>query len=399
MPTQRVRDLDALRGFALAGILVVNILVFGQPSLRYLLEPAFWDGWTDDAAFFVVHFFFRGQFITLFSFLFGVGFAMMAQRLAQKDVAFGWVYGRRVGMLLVFGLAHVLVLWYGDILVTYALCGVLLPLFLERRERTLKLWIGACLLLPVLGAGAVAAVTHAAQAAAGWGDGVLGLYHAAGERAREDLAFLLAAYGASSFSEVFSARMTELRYLGNDVLQLPYVFALFLLGVLAGRRRYPHRLAERVPEWSRWLPLLLLAGLLLNGLWYLLEGSVNPFHPDYRTALWAALFVTATPILTAAYVVAFLRVYRSGGRGPLRRGLEAMGQMALTNYLLQSLIATTMFYGYGLGLYGTLGPAALVAVALMILAVQMLGSAVYLARFRRGPAEWLWRRVTYGRAP
>lgn len=390
--------MDALRGFALVGILMVNILVLGQPSLRYVLEPGYWEGGADRAAFFGVHFLFRGQFITLFSFLFGVGFAMMAGRLMEKDVAFRWVYGRRVAMLLAFGLVHVLALWYGDILVTYALCGMLLPLFLNRSERTLKVWIGVALLLPVVGAGVMAALTHAAHWAPEWGDGLLALYASAEERAEQDLEFLLSGYAASSFGEVFRARMTEAAYLGNDVIQVPYIFALFLLGVLVGRRGYPHRLVELMPAWRRWLPLLLGAGFTLNAFWYLVEGWVNPFHPDVRTALWAALFVTATPFLAAGYAVTFLHFYGTRGAGILGRGLAAMGQMALTNYLLQSVVATSIFYGYGLGLYGQLGPAALVGLAMAILLLQMGGSAWYLRHFRRGPLEWLWRRVTYGRA-
>lgn len=402
-PSKRIIDLDALRGFALFGILIVNILYFGYPFLKIHLDTGLITGLGNQITLWGIRIFFEGKFITLFSLLFGLGFTMMATRFFERELPFYRVFYRRTGMLLIFGAAHFLLLWAGDILFIYGICAILLPLFLHRSEKTLKIWIGIFLLVPIVIFTLLTGLLELAM----MDPDIAGEL----EQAREDgyrqiseqTAWLLTAYRSSSFSEVFEARMIETGWMFKGMLFNPggfsYILAMFLVGVLWGKRNYARRGEELLPRWNRKLKWMLPAGLALTVFYLLVYNRADLLWIDWWLPLLLLLFIGATPLLTMSYSIAFLNAFQRIRNSLVGRGLAAVGRTALSNYLLQSLIATTLFYGYGLGLYGQLSILMLAGIAILIFALQMVLSLWYLRRWKMGPAEWLWRLVTYLKIP
>lgn len=401
--TDRIVELDALRGFALFGILMVNILYFAWPWQGYFLESAREPGVLDQAVLLLIRFLFEGKFITLFSLLFGLGFAMMATSLRERELPFYRMHYRRALMLMCFGAAHILLLWAGDILLVYGACALVLPLFLNCNTSTLRSWIVALLAVPPCWA-MLSLLLFQVQAqdpvaAADLRDARTTLR----EEARERLELMDEFYNASSFVKVFQARMLEYAWMIRGTLfgpsGLPYIMAMFLLGVLFGRRGDHLRIPELLPRWQWHLRWMLPAGGVLTLFYVYALHATEMLWLDLWFTLMVLFFVLATPLMALSWAVLFITAFRRLAGGMLMRGFTSVGRTALTNYLLQSLVATTLFYGYGLGWYGDLKPATLALVALAIYVGQMVISTLYLRHFRMGPLEWLWRLVTWMKLP
>jgi uncharacterized protein len=336
----RIDILDVLRGFALSGMLAVNV--------SYHLAPA--QTPAGHAAHTMVELLADGCFYPIFAFLFGVGFAMQLAR-GRGFLA------RRLGVLLVIGLADAVFLWWGDILVLYALLGF--PLLLLRRasDRVLTASLAVALI-----ASAVPWPRHDFE---GGGDAL--------ERA----------YRSGSYLEAVAARMEFLPPFWASQDQLPaHVFALFLLGLISHRRGLFAHGAPARPIVRR----VLVCGLILA-----VSGGAAValgVKPPLRDAVKAI----ARPAMAAVYCSGLALLY---ARRPTWVGwMRYAGRMALTNYLLQSLVLATVFYAYGFGQFRKMEPAAALALALAVFLAQTALSAWWLKRFRIGPAEWVWRRFT-----
>lgn len=392
---ERLAHVDVVRGFALFGILLVNMALFKAPAIVQASAPAA-TNLLDQLAAQAINLFAEGKFFTLFSFLFGFGFATQLLRARQHGVPFAPRYMRRLLVLLLFGVAHATLLWYGDILVTYALLGFALLLFRDSSPRTLLAWAIALLLGMTLLLGGGIAFVELQRADPAAGAAIL-----AAER--EQLASVEAEirrdtelYRAGSYGELVLARtLAPVGLIYNLVTQGIPVLAMFLLGLYAGRRGIladvpAHRgLLRRVRFWG------LLLGLTLSTLLVLAQTRLSLFGG--LAALLLAHSLTG-PLLALGYAATLVLLHeRPRWRAPLAP-LGAVGRMALTNYLLQTLICTTLFYGYGFGLYGQVGAALGVVLTLAIFALQVGWSVWWLRRFQFGPAEWLWRTLTYGRA-
>jgi uncharacterized protein len=205
-------------------------------------------------------------------------------------------------------------------------------------------------------------------------------------------------YGHGSFADIFGQRLKDHEdVLWGTLFMLPVIFAMFLLGLYAGRRRLLHE-PERYPRLLRWLAGWgLLLGLLCNLSYVVVSECVSRLEPSWATlgAYW--VYAVGTPLLSFGYAAGIVLLVQ---HEPWRRRLAplaAVGRMALTNYLLQTLICTTLFYSYGCGWFGKVGPAVGALLTIAIYAVQVPLSVWWLNRFRFGPAEWLWRCLTYGR--
>lgn len=402
-PRQRIVDLDALRGFALFGILIVNIIYFGYPFLKVFTDAELFTGVGDQLTLRGVRFFFEGKFITLFSLLFGLGFTMMAIRFIERELPFYRVFYRRVAMLLVFGAAHFLLLWAGDILFIYGMCAILLPLFLNRSEKTLKIWIGIFLLAPIfiwaLFAGMIELAMHDPEVAAELNQAREEVY----TEVAEQNTWLIKAYSSASIANVFEARMIETGWMFKGMIFNPggffYIMAMFLIGVLWGKRNYARRKDELLPQWNRKVRWMLPGGLIFTLFYLFALSRTDVLWIDWWTIIGSILFIMGTPLLTMSYSVLFINAFQRIRESFVGNGLAAVGRTALSNYLLQSVIATTIFYGYGLGLYAQLSLPLLMLIALAIFLVQISLSQWYLRRWNMGPAEWLWRVVTYWKKP
>jgi uncharacterized protein len=387
-PHQRIVSVDILRGFAVLGILLVNMLSF---SGYFHIPPHQLTG-LNRAAVLLIKFVAQAKFYTLFSFLFGWGMAIQMERAGQREdespspVPF---YVRRLLILLLIGLAHAILIWDGDILVTYALLGLLLLLFRKRSGRTLLVVAVICLLIPIL----ISTPGPAASLRAAY-DGL-----------REPLRrAMLEGYRANvlvegSYAEAVAHRVKALLFGHSGILYTgPHVFGMFLLGLYVGRRRILHDIPAHLPLFRRVLRWGLIVGLPCN---LLFVAATN--WPDLVPSAYAELATRgartiAGSALSLFYVSAIVLLTRR--RAWLHRlmPLAAVGRTALSNYLLQSIVGTFVFYGYGLGLYGELGLAITLALTFLLFRAQVGLSEWWLGeRFRFGPAEWLWRSLSYGK--
>jgi uncharacterized protein len=375
-----------VRGFALLGILLANMVFYCQPIAVALLGWAGTPGGLDRAVILLVRLLVEAKFYALFSLLFGVGFGLQLARAEARGTRFGWRYGRRLVGLAIFGLLHMLFLWTGDILHIYAVTGSLLLLFRKRRPRTVLWWALALLLVSLLFQLVATVMVPLLRASAS----------AAAPDPRRALAALASqgwqAYGQGNFLAVSQQRARDaLLFLPATLITLPSTLAFFLIGLWVARRGLLQELGagRRLP--MRVLALCLPLGLAINVL--LMLGR------DHQTAGWrlavgAAIFLGA-PLLTIGYAAGLVLLSAHGRWRRRLAPLAAAGRMALSNYLLQSLICSTLFYGYGFGLLGRFGPATASTLALAIWTAQLAWSRLWLTHFRSGPAEWLWRSFTY----
>ena len=389
---ERIGLLDALRGLALAGIFIVNIEWFSRPWQGFGNGMAQGLAGVDHVGAWLVHVFVSGKFWVLFSLLFGIGFALMMER-AQASGRSSRLYLRRLAVLFALGIAHALLAWVGDILHTYAIAalGLLLMRGLSPRAQLatgLAIYLGLYALSLLAGLAMMAVAPQQAE-----------LQPLLAEAARSGDAAAVV-YAGGGFAEVTAQRISDFSMLlANAFGVVALALAVFLVGSwlfrtgritdVAGNRRFFLRLAA----WC--LPL---------GLASTLAGAVvSTGHPDgFLNPRW--VFASSLHGLGALPMtlggVAVLALVWQGATGKRLLGVLApAGRMALTNYLLQSVIASLVFYGYGLALWGRVGHAGMVLLALVVFAAQVIASRWWLARYRFGPLEWAWRWLTYGRRP
>ncbi len=394
--TERIPTIDILRGFALFGILTVNMYLFSHPFQDYLL-PLPDLPWYDRLATWLVHMFSEGKFYPLFSLLFGLGFAIQLERAQARGGGFVPLYLRRLLVLFGFGLVHAYFIWIGDILTLYAVLGLVLLFFVRvRRPRTLLIWAAVFFILPQLAYAALAGLVElartvpegAAQIEAAFAEQEA-LFRAERERA-------LAAYSSGSYAEITAQRARDLQTIWFGSLAMaPMVMTMFLIGAYLGRRGVfraipGHRgLFRRLVIWG------FAIGLPANLLYTVLATRVQRSEFGWEFALMNIALSLGGLAQSLAYLGAITLLAE---RMPWQRWLGALapvGKMSLSNYLLQSIIATLIFYGYGLGLFNQVGAAAGLGLAVLIYLAQIPLSHWWMARFRYGPAEWLWRTLTY----
>ncbi len=389
-PAERIVALDVLRGFALLGILLMNIEGFVGPLDAAMsgLDPALRG--VDRIVDALVYVLVQGKFYTLFSLLFGMGFAVMAQRAETARGSFTGFFLRRSAALLLIGLLHALLLWSGDILVSYALLAVMLLAFREAPTSWLP-WMALVVYLftPLLWLliGAMASVAQADP------HGAVRWRHDMAEHVQRSaiaLAQQREAFGHGSYIQATVQRGRDLLdALGALLLNASSIFGMFLLGawcVRSGLAAQPQRFA-RLLAVLRCGVLPLGLALMLWSFW--LEPWMDPARLDLRLSGAFAMANVASGLMALGYAAWLLRAV------PALQWLAPAGRMALSNYLLQSLVCTTLFYGYGLGYFERLPRAWQIPFACALFALQMVLSHVWLRWFRFGPVEWLWRSATY----
>ncbi|WP_372012437.1 DUF418 domain-containing protein [Pseudoxanthomonas sp. 10H] len=386
---ERIASLDVLRGFALAGILLMNMEAFVGPVMGSYTGLDRGLSGADLFADGLVYFFVQGKFFTLFSLLFGMGFAMMVQRADAARRPFAGLYWRRSLGLLGIGLAHALLLWSGDVLVTYALLSFLLLAFRDV-PATVLAWLGvACYL-------AAPALVMGLGLLSGWMPGWDEVMAAQGREMDAMLESQRQAYGAGSYAMTVAQRVRDFGMtLSNLMVMGAMVFGMFLLGAAflrSGAIQQP-QLHPRLYAWLRRAVLPL--GLLVMLASFLLEPSMSFSVFDLRLALAQSLALVAGAMMCLGYLAWVMRGLEVPGIARWLELLAPAGRMALTNYLVQSIACTLLFYGYGLGFFEQLPRFWQVPFALGLFSVQVLYSRWWLERFRFGPAEWLWRSLTY----
>ncbi|MFI8434408.1 DUF418 domain-containing protein [Streptomyces sp. NPDC079020] len=378
---ERLAQVDALRGFALFGILMVNITYMASAYHGTGLEDPGLGGPPSEAVRGLVAVFFEAKFFLLFSFLFGYSFTLQIDSAERRGARFGPRFLRRLTGLFVIGAVHAVVLFPGDILTLYAVLGLILFALRRVRPRTVVWTAFALLAVTAIGYGLLAL----AVGQAGGGGGIAPSTASAAAQATEDL--------RGGPASVMGA---HLRQLPDVVLllvffQAPSALAAFLLGLAAGRRR-------GLADTDRHLTLLRRlqwAGFtvgLLGGIVYA-DASLN--HPETAYQLFAlGLDVITAPLLAAAYAATVLRLAHGRYGRAVVTTLAPAGRMSLTNYLGQSLVCALVFTGFGAALVGRVAPIGVAGIALALFAAQTVVGRWWLRRHAYGPLEWLLRAWT-----
>jgi len=378
-PDERIVALDALRGFAIFGILVINVWLFAMPE-GTLLNPTIYGEFSGANywAWLGSHVLFQGKFITLFTFLFGGGIVLFLA--GGKDVRF---HRRRMLWLAVFGAAHAYLLWYGDILFSYAVCALVVVALRDRPTRTLVA-VGLV----------VYAVPSVLEIVAGFTAGAAAIGDA-WQPAEAALRAEIEAYRGGWLAQMDHRAPTSFRrqtsglvgYTGWRVVGAMLLgMALFKSGVMTNDRS--------AGFYRRLIAVGAVAGLgiVLGGVAYI---EANDWNAG-AGLFWRQFNYWGSLPLATAYLGAVMLYCRGRRNGRVTRTLSAVGRTAFSNYILQTVLATTIFYGHGLGLFGRVSRVELLGVVVAVWVVQIVLSVAWLRRFRFGPLEWLWRVLTYG---
>jgi uncharacterized protein len=387
--TGRMDVLDVMRGVAVFGILLINIDSYiGHGFIPAAQRDALRGARFDASAAFAAEFLIQGKFYCLFSFLFGVGFSVFVERAAAKGHDAVRLFKRRLIGLLLIGLVHSILIWYGDILTTYAVIGFALIPFLRRDDRAVLraavLWLASPIAF-YLALLAIASVLPAPPSDAG-------------DALPPVMMKAVQAFAGGGYLDVVQGNIvfTAANLVRRLVLMFfPRVFGMFLLGVYAGRVRLFAHLDANAPLLKRLCLAGLAVGLPLAFAGAMLGGSGSPRPPSLLGLLEAIVESIATPLLALAYGAAICLLFRRF-QGALIV-LAPAGRMALTNYLLQSVAGVVLFYGLGFGLYGRVSLTVALAGCAAFFALQVVLSRAWLAFAAFGPAEWLWRMFTYRR--
>lgn len=380
--SDRFTEIDALRGFALFGILLANLPDFMGLSFAGERAPAL-IGDVDPQVFNALfNFVLDGKFYTIFSLLFGLGFSLQLDRLDKRGANGRAIFWRRMAVLFAIGICHLSFIWSGDILMLYALIGFTLPLFRPLSDRML-LVVAAILIFAVPFAGVYFINLRNPQWIAPVYDAAMGLYVAAGGDAQTEYFDELAQGGWDSIPR--RAASEWLFYIGGKLesWRIPKVLGIMLVGMWAGRRLVAGELLGN----RRLLWAVLVAGLAISVPFNLVYAQQQPHEQTH----WASLAGTVPAGL--AYAAAFLLTAPQLPR--VIAALAPVGRMALTNYLATSGIAVIVFYGIGFGMMGHLTVAPVYLGGIALFALMILWSRWWLARHAQGPMEALWRRLTY----
>ena len=390
--SERFIILDALRGFALLGICLAN---FPEFSLYTFLSPeaaaSMFTAVQDKITRYLLYIFVDGKFYTLFSLLFGLGFSIIIRNAERKGVNGFRIFYRRMGMLMLFGLLHLMFIWSGDILLLYALLGMLLPFFRQMPDKKLLGWALFFLILPI-GVDLVCEITRTNLALP-----FIRLQETyCAEYGINGTNFAYWLHDAEDYGTVFQflvqgacVRMQEF-IIGNRYFK---VLGLFLVGFYIGRNRIYADLEGRKNLLVKVCRLGLIIGLPCSLLyaWSSMGG-----HPLSDTLHSLFYFISVYP-LGFAYAAGLCLLYLRVKSLSIWKWLAAPGRMALTNYIGQSVIGMFLFYGIGLGWGSTIGLLQTEVIVLAVFLFQMLFSRLWLSGFKFGPLEWIWRMLTYGK--
>jgi uncharacterized protein len=389
--SSRIEIIDALRGLALAGILICHMTenYIGSMSPQSF-NDAVHVGLVDNIIDGLVFFFLRGKFIALFSFLFGLSFFIQMDNGAKRGKPFGGRFLWRLIILLAIGYVHSL-FYRGDILTIYAFLGLFLIPFYRIKSKWL-LVISAFLFLGIaryivyffIGTDSIWGGSPEMDANAAW---VIDYYNVLKEGSLWDV------FKANGLQGHLDKSDYQFSIFGRGY----FTFAFFLLGLFAGRQEYfknyntHNKLIKKIVIWSS-ITLVLSFGIV--------AAAFSQVGPDGGLDSWFAMIgLSAVDIgnmaMTFLWIAVFIILYKKTKPERWLSKLAPYGRMALTNYVLQSIIGTFLLYGWGLGLIGELRQLYTFLIALVFIALQVWLSKIWLARFNYGPLEWLWRSLTF----
>lgn len=366
------------------GIALANFPEFGLWTFLSSEEQAAMPtAGVDETVRFLQNLLVDGKFYTIFSLLFGIGFSLILARHGRR------LFVRRMLILVCIGFLHLMFIWSGDILLLYAIGGLLLTLFVGLSERHLIVLALSLILIPV----GLDALTEF------WGVDFAGPFYqkwwqVAEAQGINEENFATWLRDADSYGQIFAFLLQgacERLWEFVEGHRLPKVVGLFILGYLAGKHRLYARLQE-LPL-KRLFCIMLLIALPLSLLYAFSAVGEHPWGRTVHSLLYAMSVIP----MAAVYIIGVCLFYLRQPDAAVFRWLAAPGRMALTNYIAQSLVGILLFYGIGFGLGTSFGLIHIELTALAVFLLQILLSRLWLGYFRFGPLEWLWRLLTYGR--
>ena len=370
---KRIEVVDALRGFSLLGILIANMLSFQYANVT--LEAVGPDTWWDKGAFYFTKILVEGSFYPIFGFLFGYGIILFVRSLENRELKMRGPLWRRAIGLMVLGILHIVFVWDGDILLTYGSALLIFMLFLKRKVKTILIWSVTLIVLTIP---------------------LLLMEEEFLQLTLTETKEMAAVFSSGAYWDVVQQRIlgwTEMPVVVMVITLLLTVgfFSVFsffiigpfvLLGMAAAKVNFFTNIEDKVGLLKR-LSLLIPIGLAL-------KASVLWAHPVGKV-----LNGTGAYLLAIGYIAAFTFIFVSVRESNLSQAFVNLGRLSLTNYLMQSIICTTIFYGYGLGFFGELGVALGLVIAVVLYSLQLLLANVYAQRFSIGPVEWVLRKFVY----
>ncbi len=387
--TERIQSLDVLRGVAVLGILVMNVQCFAMIMAAYINPTVYGslegvNGWV----WYLSHLFADMKFMTIFSMLFGAGVIVMTSRREAAGRRSAGLHYRRMGWLLVFGLLHAHLLWYGDILYSYAMCGFVLYLF-----RKASPWLLITLGLVSTSVAFFIGVFFGISMANGWMpvEAVADDWKPLADTIQAEvdayrgswLGQMSHRFKAAFFFQTFIFLIGIAWRAGGMML---IGMALYKLGVFSAARS------------KRFYAGLVGVGLLVGIptiMYGVARNELAGWNVKYSFFFGPQFNYWASILVALGWVGVVMLACKSEAVRPLTRPFAAVGQMALTNYVMQTVLCTFLFYGHGLGRFGMFERWQQLLVVVAVWALQLVVSPFWLRRFRFGPAEWLWRSLSY----
>lgn len=369
----RVEFIDSLRGFSLLGILIVNMLNFQYDyDFEKMFDSSFWG---QEFGVYVTEILFQGSFYPIFSFLFGYSFIKLIESTKAKGLNTNAIVVRRGFGLIVLGMLHYIFIWNGDILLYYGACTFFLMMFLRSRIKTMLIWAG------VLGALSLVVLPYMMKFVYGTDDLLTDVY-AKGDYGDILLSRITVEDDMMIVTMILAivtiTLMPILGFLFGTIMVGPFA----LLGMAIGKKGHLTEEDRGMAYRKGWV-------------WMIIIGLALKFA-TFIDAPWSEMVLTlGAYVLTIGYIQAFIVFYYSKAAQGLKRLLAGLGRLSLSNYLAQSIICTTIFYSYGLGLFGQLGSMFGLLLAVGLYTAQLFISYLYLKKWRRGPVEWLMGKWVY----
>ena len=373
---ERVKAIDLMRGFALFGILIINMLAFHSP-LSYIDPYKWFNGSLNEGIYLFIDIFIQASFYPLFAMLFGYGLAMQFMRAEARNRPFMPLAVKRLLILLLIGTIHAFLIWYGDILITYAVMGLLLISMIRLPSAWLVSFAAIIYTVPhllLLGV-MFLAVSVDPNTYVGY----------------MEIENSIQSYQSGSFAAIFSQRLTDWTY-SNNLVNYIILIATILPFLMVGAAAAKWRLIERTQE-KRKLWLLLAIMPLVVGL--LLKSAPFLFESNYAFVYLQDIF--GGPLVAVSYAAIIALLAQKAGIQKLFSPVAKLGRMSLTTYITQSVLATLIFYSYGFGLYGQVDLLTGTLIAIGIFVGQLIFAELWFEKFQRGPLEFIWRKWTYGK--
>lgn len=364
-----------MRGFAILGIYLVNMLSFHSPYV--FIDPLLlWNKGIDRIAYVFIDVFAQASFYPLFSMLFGYGLMLMRERAIGRGANFRVFAARRLAFLLAVGMVHAFLIWPGDILISYACIGLIALFFLRFSAKAVFTTALTIYIIPNLLLGLLLLLADLA-----------GPVENLWEPYKADAQLALQVYGSGSFREITDMRIYEWNFANSPdtfPITLFTILPLFLFGAAVAKSRWLEEPERHLKKFKAAAFGLILPAMALKTLpYYGWKGYSASFFQDFFGG----------PILAICY--ASFIVLAAGKMGDASRLIANVGRMSMTNYLFQSVLSTMIFYGYGGGLYGKVTAAQGTLLVFVVFLMQIAVSSIWLKKFRYGPMEWVWRSFTY----